>query len=161
VAERGCTRPAYIGYASGTYWDAEREAGFRAGLARCGIPGEGAGLLRVDHDASARDEILSFLASARPDAVLTGSDLIAVIVYGAAAELDLRVGRDLAVVGFDGSVSSALLHPRLTSVILPVEDIACRIVARALRQIEHGYDGGPGEMVVTGLREGGSTPARG
>ena len=160
LAGRGYTRPAYIGYASQTYWDAEREAGFRAGLARCGIPGEGAGLLRVDHDASARAEIVSFLASARPDAVLTGSDLIAVIVYGAAAELDLRVGRDLAVVGFDGSVSTALLHPHLTSVILPVDDIARRVVSRALRQIEHGHDGGPGQMVATGLREGGSTPAR-
>jgi DNA-binding LacI/PurR family transcriptional regulator len=160
LAGRGYTRPAYIGYASQTYWDAEREAGFRAGLARCGIPGEGAGLLRVDHDASARAEIVSFLASARPDSVLTGSDLIAVIVYGAAAELDLRVGRDLAVVGFDGSVSTALLHPHLTSVILPVDDIARRVVSRALRQIEHGHDGGPGQMVATGLREGGSTPAR-
>ncbi|HEU5387240.1 MAG TPA: substrate-binding domain-containing protein [Streptosporangiaceae bacterium] len=118
-------------------------------------------MLRVDHDASARTEILSFLASARPDAVLTGSDLIAVIVYGAAAELDLRVGRDLAVVGFDGSVGTALLHPHLTSVILPVDDIARRVVSRALRQIEHGHDGGPGQMVTTGLREGGSTPARG
>jgi DNA-binding LacI/PurR family transcriptional regulator len=160
VAERGYTRPAYIGYASATYWDIEREAGFRAGLTRCGIPGDGAGLLRVDHDASARAEILSFLASARPDAVLTGSDMIAVVVYGAAAELDLRVGRDLAVVGFDGTAGTALLHPHLTSVVMPVDDIARRVVGRALRQIEHGHDDDPGEMVTTWLREGGSTPAR-
>ena len=161
VAKRGYTRPAYIGYATGTYWDAEREAGFRAGLARCGIPGEGAGMLRVEHDASARAEILSFLSSARPDAVLTGSDLIAVIVYGAAAELDLRIGRDIAVVGFDGTVSTALLHPHLTSVVIPVDDIARRVVDRTLRQVENGHDNDPGEVVTTWLREGGSTPARG
>jgi DNA-binding LacI/PurR family transcriptional regulator len=114
----------------------------------------------VRHDASARAEILAFLASARPDAVLTGSDVIAVIVYGAAAELGLSVGRDLAVVSFDGSIGAALLHPRLTSVVIPVDDIAGRVVDRALREVEHGRDGGPGEIVGSFLREGGSTPAR-
>jgi DNA-binding LacI/PurR family transcriptional regulator len=161
VTGRGYTQPAYIGYASRTYWDVDREAGFRAGLAHCGIPGDGAGLLRVDHDAGARAAIMSFLSSARPDVVLTGSDIIAVIVYGAAAELDLRIGRDIAVVGFDGSVSTALLHPHLTSVVIPVDDIARRIVSRALWQVENGPDDAPGETVPTWLREGGSTPARG
>ena len=160
VIDRGYRRPAYIGYGSGTYWDADREAGFRAGLARCGMPGDGAVLLRVSDDASARAEIRDFLSEARPDAVLTGSDKIAVIVYGVAAELNLRVGRDLAVVGFDGSVGAALLHPQLTSVVMPVDDIAQRVVARAVRQVEHGHDADPGELVTTWLREGESTPAR-
>jgi DNA-binding LacI/PurR family transcriptional regulator len=160
VVERGYTRPGYIGYATETYWDADREAGFRAGLARCGIPGDGAGLLQVADDAGARAEIRSFLFSARPDAVLTGSDKIAVIVYSVAAELNLRIGRDLAVVGFDGSVGASLLHPQLTSVVMPVKDIARRVVARALRQIENGHDGEPGEIVATWLREGESTPPR-
>ena len=158
VIERGYTRPAYIGYATGTYWDADREAGFRAGLARCGVPGDGAGLIRVSEDTSARAEIRSFLASARPDAVLTGSDKIAAIVYGIAAELNLRIGRDLAVVGFDGSVGAGLLHPPLTSVVIPVEDIARRVVGRVVRQIEDGQDTEPGEIVPTWLRERESTP---
>ncbi len=160
VVDRGYRRPAYIGYGAGTYWDADREAGFLAGLARCGIPGDGAGLLRVGDDAAARGEIRSFLASARPDAVLTSSDKIAIIVYSVAAELNLRVGHDLAVAGFDGSVGASLLHPQLTSVVMPVEDIARRVVDRALGQIEHGYDAEPGEIVATRLREGESTPPR-
>ena len=158
VIERGYTRPAYIGYAAETYWDADREAGFRVGLARCGIPGDGAGVIRVRDDASARAEIRSFLASARPDAVLTGSDKIAVIVYSIAAELNLCAGRDLAVMGFDGSVGAGLLHPPLTSVVMPVEDIARRVVGRVLRQIEDGQDTEPGEIVATWLREGESIP---
>ena len=158
VIERGYTRPGYIGYAAETYWDADREAGFRAGLARYGTPGDGAGVIRVGDDASARAEIRSFLASARPDAVLTGSDKIAVVVYSVAAELNLRPGHDLAVVGFDGSVGAGLLHPPLTSVVIPVEDIARRVVGRVLRQIEGGQDTEPGEIVATWLREGESTP---
>ena len=41
VLSRGYTRPGYVGYASNSYWDIAREAGFRAGLASHGIPGDG------------------------------------------------------------------------------------------------------------------------
>ncbi len=163
VTDRGYARPAYIGYESAAYWDwdSDRETGFRAGLAACGIAGDGAGMLRVPDDAAgARAAIRSFITAARPDAVLTGSDKIAVIVYGVAAELGLAVGRDLAVVGFDGSVGGSILHPSLTSVVLPVEDISRRIVNRAVEQIEHGLDADPGEIVPTWVRAGDSTPLR-
>ncbi len=82
------------------------------------------------------------------------------IVYSVAADLNVRIGHDLAVVGFDGSVGAALLHPSLTSVVIPVDDIARRVVSRALRQIENGPDTEPGEIIPTGLREGESTPVR-
>jgi DNA-binding LacI/PurR family transcriptional regulator len=162
VLGRGFTRPGYVGYASGSYWDIEREDGFRAGLASHGIPGEGVGLLRVaeDDDAGARDQVRSFIETARPDAVLTGSDKIAAMVYSAAAELSLRVGRDLAVTGFDGSIGAGLLYPQLTTVVIPVNDIAERVVARVLRQLDHGPDSEPGEIVAAPLRPAGSTSPR-
>jgi DNA-binding LacI/PurR family transcriptional regulator len=158
VLGRGYTRPGYVGYASDSYWDIAREAGFRAGLASHGIPGDGAGRLQVDDDASAAARIRSFISSARPDAVLAGSDKIAAIVYNVAAELDLRVGRDLAVTGFDGSIRAELLHPRLTTVAIPVDDIARRVVGRVLRQLDQGPDSDPGEIVPAPLRPGESTP---
>jgi DNA-binding LacI/PurR family transcriptional regulator len=157
VLGEGYTRPGYIGYASRSYWDIEREDGFRAGLARHGIPGDGAGLLQIDNDASAPAQILSFISSARPDAVITGSDKIAATVYSVAAELNLRVGRDLAVTGFDGSMRAELLHPQLTTVAIPVDDIARRVVTRVLRQLDQGSDSEPGEIVPTPLRLAGST----
>jgi DNA-binding LacI/PurR family transcriptional regulator len=154
VIGRGYRRLAYIGYEPRNSWDAEREAGFRSGLAAAGIAGEEAGLLHLADDAQARARVRSFLASVQPDAVLTGSDKIAIIVYGAAADLNLRIGRDLAVVGFDGSVGAALLHPPLTSVVMPVEAVAERIVTRIVHVIEHGWDNAPGEILPTWLREG-------
>ncbi len=157
VLDRGSARPCYIGFASGAYWDAEREAGYRDGLASRGIPGDGAGLLRVDDDASARARIRSFISSARPDAVVTGSDQIANIVYSVAPELNARIGHDLAVVGFDGSIGAELLHPALTSVVIPVDDIARHVVGRALEQIENGPDSEPGQIIPAWLRLGGST----
>jgi DNA-binding LacI/PurR family transcriptional regulator len=158
VLAGGFRRLAFVGYGYESHWDQERVAGFRAGLARHGVPGD---VLLVD-EASARRKIRSLLTGGphhgvRPDAIVTGSDRLAAVVYGVAAELRLRIGRDLGVTGFDGSVAAGLLHPRLTSVAIPVEDIARRVVARALRQLDHGPDESPGEVVPAVLRLGEST----
>ena len=123
-------------------------------------------------EASARRKIRSLLIGVsrggqhaarpglRPDAIVTGSDRLAAVVYGVAAELRLRIGRDLGVTGFDGTIAAALLHPQLTSVTIPVEDIARRVIDRALRQLDHGPDESPGEVVPATLRLGESTGGR-
>ncbi len=160
VLNRGFTRIAFLGYRSAQHWDTARAAGFKAGLARGGIGADQAEMLFVD-DAIARRRIRSLLGptrpEARPDAIVTGSDRLAAVSYSVAAELRLRIGHDLAVTGFDGSVAAGLMHPRLTSVAIPVDDIARRVVARALRQIDHGPDQRPGEILAATLRVGAST----
>jgi LacI family transcriptional regulator, galactose operon repressor len=158
VLARGFRRIAFLGYRSVNHWDSERTAGFRAGLASHGISADTE--LLVD-DPNARRKIRSLLNASqpnlRPDAIVTGSDRLAGVVYDVAAELRLRIGQDLAVTGFDGSAAAALMHPRLTSVTIPIDDIARRVVARALKQLDHGPDHDPGEVVPTKLRLGEST----
>jgi DNA-binding LacI/PurR family transcriptional regulator len=164
VLARGFTRVAFVGYRSGNDWDQDRAIGFRAGLARHGLVAHEADVLLVD-EASALRRIRSLLTGAhrgarlgeRPDAIVTGSDRLAAMIYGVAADLRLRIGHDLGVTGFDGSIAAGLLHPRLTSVTIPVDDIARRVIARALRQVDHGPDGHPGEVVEATLRLGEST----
>jgi DNA-binding LacI/PurR family transcriptional regulator len=168
VLARGFGRAAFVGYRTANHWDHERMAGFQAALARHGVPGDQATVLLVDEadEAGARRKIRSLLTGAqrggvhpagRPDAIVTGSDRLAAVTYGVAAELRLRIGRDLGVTGFDGSVAAGLLYPRLTGVTIPVEDIARRVIARALRQLDHGPDDSPGELVPATLRLGEST----
>jgi DNA-binding LacI/PurR family transcriptional regulator len=165
VLARGFRRIAFVGYQTLSYWDADRVAGFRDGLAAGGQPADQASLLLVD-DASARTKIRSLLSAGRPelrpDAVVTSSDRLAGVVYSVAGELRLRIGQDLAVTGFDGSAAAALMNPRLTTVAIPVDDIARQVVARALRQLDqrqldHGPDQEPGELVPATLRLGEST----
>ena len=162
VLARGFGRIAFLGYRSANHWDLERAAGFRAGLASHGISADTE--LLVD-DASARRKIRSLLTASQPelhpDAIVTGSDRLAGVVYSVAAELRLRIGQDLAVTGFDGSAAGALMHPRLTSVAIPIDDIARRVVARALKQLDHGPDHDPGEVVPATLRLGESTSGLG
>ena len=160
VLARGFGRIAFAGYGTPDLWDAERAAGFRDGLAAGGNYPDQADMLLVD-DGNARRKIRSLLSAGRPgrrpDAIVTGSDRLAGVVYSVAADLRLRIGQDLAVTGFDGSAAAALMHPRLTTVTIPVDEIATRVVDRALRQVDHGPDQQPGEMVPAPLRLGEST----
>ncbi len=156
VLAGGFARPSYLGIRSQSSWDAERAAGYEAGLAGSGLPAD---MVLVDR-ASARAKVRSLLTprrGGRPDAIVTGSDRLAAVVYDVAAELRLRIGDDLAVTGFDGSDAADLMHPRLTSVVIPVDEIARRVVARALGQVDHGPDLRPGEIVPARLRVGEST----
>ena len=160
VLARGFRHIAFLGYRTPNFWDTERAAGFTDGLVARGLTADPADVLLVD-DASARRKIRSLLAAAgpelRPDAIVTSSDRLAGVIYSVAAELRLRIGQDLAVTGFDGSAAAALMHPRLTSVAIPVDDIARRVVARALKHVDHGPDQDPGEVVPARLRLGEST----
>jgi DNA-binding LacI/PurR family transcriptional regulator len=160
VLSRGFHRITFLGYRSGKPWDTARAAGFTVGLTRSAMTAEQADMLFVG-DADAHEKVMSLLGPARrPDAIVTSSDRLAAVVYGVAAELGLRIGHDLAVTGFDGSIAAELMHPRLTSVAIPVDDIAKRVVARALRQVEQEPDQAPGEVVPTTLRLGESTGER-
>jgi len=176
VLARGFGRIAFVGYRTPNYWDSERAAGFRDGLAAGGVSAGQADMLLVD-EANAREKIRSLLSPARselrPDAIVTSSDRLAGVVYSVAAEFRLRIGQDLAVTGFDGSSAAALMHPRLTTVAVPVDDIARQVVARALRQLDQepgletsqypGPEPGqePGEVVPATLRLGESTAGSG
>ena len=152
---RGLTSLAYVGYRPAQYWDTDRAAGFRDATARHGV-GADAPVLRVDEN-DAREQIRALISAYAPAGIVTGSDKLAAIVYSAAADLGLTIGRDLAVTGFDGSVIASLLSPQLTTVAIPVDDIASRIVDRSLRQLGHGPDTQPGELVPAELRQGAST----
>jgi DNA-binding LacI/PurR family transcriptional regulator len=160
VLASGFRRIAYVGYRTPNSWDTERAAGFTDGLAARGLAADSADMLLVD-EAGARRKVRSLLSASRPDlrpdAIVTSSDRLAGVVYSVAAELRLRIGQDLAVTGFDGSAAAALMHPRLTTVAIPVDDIARQVVARALKQLDHGPDQDPGEVVPTRLRLGEST----
>jgi len=159
VVAGGRTEIAFVGYRSDSAWDVDRLAGFRDGLAASGItPGE-AEVLLVD-TGSARRRIRSLLETSRPGAVVTGSDRLAAVVYAVAADLGLVIGRDLAVTGFDGTVAATMLQPRLTTVVIPVDVIARRVLDRALRQIATAADDQPGEVVQARLRVGESTRYR-
>jgi DNA-binding LacI/PurR family transcriptional regulator len=58
----------------------------------------------------------------------------------------MRIGSDLAVTGFDGSVEGRMLTPALTTLAIPIAYIAESLVARALGDLD-GPTGDPGEVI--------------
>lgn len=72
----------------------------------------------------AREKLRQILRSpSRPTAFFCGGYYIALDVLRIASEQGLRVPADLSVVGFDDPVSAALLHPALTTVRQPLDEM--------------------------------------
>ena len=72
VVASGFANPCYLGIRSENSWDAERAAGYLAGLAGCGLRADQDGMLFVD-EASARKRVRSLLTArrgGRPDAIV-------------------------------------------------------------------------------------------
>jgi len=60
----------------------------------------------------------------RPTAIFAANDAMAAGIVNAAAELGLSVPHDLSVVGFDDSVLSRVLLPKLTTIRQPTKELA-------------------------------------
>lgn len=100
--------------------------------------------VRADHlvcsflPAEVRERMVEVLsASPRPTAVICDDDNMAMGVYAAARALDLSIGEDLSVVGFNDLPVAALSSPPLTTVRLPLGELGSRGM-RALLDLRNG-----------------------
>ena len=148
---------AYVGYSGPDFWNLEREQGFVGGVRAAGLPVDPRRIRRVREATvhAAVDALLS--RRVPPKAIVTGSDALASAVYSVAAGRGLQVGRDLAVTGVDGSALARVLVPSLTTVAIPLDQIARMVVDRALNPTTD--PAAPGIMVRGELIVGGSTVA--
>lgn len=120
-----------------------RAQGYRLALQDAGIPLDPA-LVNVSHHvepdliAQGRRQTEQLLASARrPTAIFGITDLMAMGALSAIKEMALRVPEDIAVVGFDDIVYSALTAPPLTTVSQPKYRMgvaAMRLLLEAMEQ---------------------------
>ncbi|HHB91288.1 MAG TPA: LacI family transcriptional regulator [Anaerolineae bacterium] len=76
-------------------------------------------------------------AAQRPTAIIAGNDLMAFGAMNAAMQLGLRVGRDVAIAGFDDIPMAETAHPPLTTVHQPIYKIG-RMLTEMLIQIIQG-----------------------
>ncbi len=107
----------------------ERHEGYRQALAEHALPYDPA---LVPHTADWFEERGHAALRALwelpepPEAVFAAGDMLALGVYRGAAELGLRIGRDLAVVGYDDIPAAAALQPPLTTVRTSYADFGAR-----------------------------------
>ncbi len=147
---------AYLGYAGPQFWVLERREGARQRLEAHGFTLADRFVVATTPE-SLQEDVEAFLREpGRPSAMITGSDSIAVTVVNVAHSLGLVVGRDIAVTGFDGCALDAIVSPPLTTVRVPVADVAGAIVARFVRLVEEGHADDAGLVLPTSLLIGGT-----
>jgi LacI family transcriptional regulator len=104
----------------------ERRLGFVDALSRAGRSLDPALVRwgRFDQETAA-DHTRSLLELPDPPtAIVAGSDTMAIGVYAAVEAAGLRVGADVAVVGFDDRPESRWLVPSLTTIRMPLSQLA-------------------------------------
>ncbi|WP_433260702.1 LacI family DNA-binding transcriptional regulator [Actinosynnema sp. CS-041913] len=123
-----------------------REGGWRQAMEDAGLPTEGR-LIRALFDRVEVERAVRHVLESehRPRAIYATTDEQALVTIRTATNLGLRVPDDLAVVGFDGIREARLGSFPLTTISLPLEELAVRAFD-ALDAVDEGE--GPGASVV-------------
>jgi len=140
-------------------FDTERFEGYQDALKQAGIPFDNA-LVFDSVDAGYSEEggeamanlVLSLPLWQRPTALFCVSDQMA---YGVVATLQKhgwKIPDDISIASFDDEYKAALIHPALTTLRQPYDQIGARAAERLVQLIE-GDQGGrvdflPGELIV-------------
>ena len=158
VLDCGHTSVSYLGYSPQGGWDVERKAGYRDAMTAAGLPVTviRTGMSPAEADATVADLLRS---PDRPTAVVAGSDVLAAACYAQAGRAGLRIGEDLGVTGFDGSTVARILTPALTTVAMPLAEVASRLVERIVSAVD-GASQESGEVLATNLIWGDSVLPR-
>jgi len=90
-----------------------------------------------EHGYEATLELLALEAYRRPTAIVTLLDLLAIAAMRAVQECGLKVGHDVAIIGFDDVPIIQYLQPALTSVRQPVWEVGRCAVEMLISLVEH------------------------
>lgn len=141
LKELGHTRIGFIGGIAGQAISQHRQSIFAKALRQHGLVVRSesivAGNFRVGGGATAMAELLS--RDNRSTAVLTANDMTAIGAMRALLEAGLHPGRDVSVVGLDDIALCEAVYPPLTTVHLPMRDIADTYM-RAFDRLENTAD---------------------
>lgn len=104
----------------------ERLAGYMYALNEAGIRVPAQYICSIPQSRQAGQDGLKQVLSYDPQisAVFCFSDLVAYGVFSMAREMGIRIGKDLAVIGFDDLEDSHITHPALTTVRVEAQDYA-------------------------------------
>jgi LacI family transcriptional regulator len=122
--------------ASGSQAQALRIQGYRVTLEQAGLaPGPEAPAAGTSwaHDAYiAAESLIALPPGERPTAIFATNDLLAIGAMRAIRDHGLRVPDDIAIVGCDDAEFAAYQDPPLTTVHLPIEEMAARATTMLL-----------------------------
>ena len=156
LIEKGHRRLAFVTVAGMTMSRSAKIDGFRAAANEAGLPRDAAqvfdgGPLNEYGDSViaevGRATALKLAAPAhRPTGIVALNDLMALGLMAGLRDAGLRVPQDVSVVGIDGLFLAAYSNPMLTTVHLPVREMAQAMVELAMMSPD---DAAPRERIYT------------
>lgn len=126
---QGHHRVAWMGWEKTSRIGEDRRSGWARTLDEAGVDRRGLVVRTTDNVDAARMAAHELLEDRSVTGVACVSDTIAIGVLHALAERGLVPGRDVAVTGFDDSLAAQVVWPGLTSVRLPLEQVARETVS--------------------------------
>ncbi|MDT0492687.1 LacI family DNA-binding transcriptional regulator [Streptomyces sp. NPDC012600] len=137
LISRGRRQVATITGRLEVYGAQRRLDGYRAALAAAGLPPDERLIAPADFTEEGGARAMRELLSRRPglDAVFAASDVMAAGARQVLREADRRIPEDVALIGFDDSVVARHMHPPLTSVRQPIEEMGRRMTQLLLEEI--------------------------
>ena len=155
LIRRGHRRLAFATAAGQTMSRREKVKGFLAAAQAAGLAGNAQvleGSMQAGYGDSEMADVGRMLAARiaadprRPTGVVAVNDLMAFGLMAGFRDAGLSVPADLSVVGIDGLFLSSLMNPGLTTVRLPVPEMARKLVERVIgRMADPGIE--PGEFI--------------
>ena len=138
LIERGHRRLGYLSGPSFSQSARDRKLGFIESLIAHDLPVSSALMADAGETAAAGYHTALDMLNGHdkhPTALLCFNDMVAMGVYRAAHELQLKIPDDLSLIGFDGIDFAGLFGPPLTSVNVFPEELGRRLAALLLRVI--------------------------
>ena len=134
LLERGFSRFSFIGGLNELTTHIDRLHWFQSALAKCGSGCDAQNILSTEMTIAAGYEAANrlFSHSIPPTAILCINDETAFGAIEAARDRGLNIGTDVAIAGFDGVKDSLHTVPPLTTLDIPVPDIARQLVRMLL-----------------------------
>lgn len=148
---RGRTRFAFVDHGGSFSWVVDRFEAAQARIREHGLELPEWALIRGEYRvvADGLDQLLA--RPDRPDAIICGSDAIALLAATRVRQAGLRVGVDIGLTGFDGGMRGWLVDETLTTVRIPATRVAELLVNRLMAQLDGKPDFEQGLVLPTEL----------
>lgn len=133
---------------SGSIHSLRRLMGFQEGLFDAGIPYNPKTTLQGDWDRDSGYLLTEVLIKNKVTAIFAQNDLMAMGVLDYCAKNGIRVGSELALIGFDNREISTVCRPKLTTVELPLFEIGYTAASTLIDMVENKNADITGEVLL-------------